>query len=303
LIDPTGTDPGPSVTTVGGPTAHPEKTPSARPRPLLVIEKGSTPIAQYLRDLFHYGDLIRVMALRDLKLRYRQTALGAVWVVVQPVLSAAILGFVFGRVARLSTDGVPIFLFAYAGMVSWNAFNQTVTRTTTSLLTNAALVSKIFFPRLILPLATTAGVVIDFLISLVVLLGILVADGRAPGVALLLLPLWLLLLLLCSLGLGTLAASLSVRYRDLAQITPVVLQLLLYASPVAYAVSAVPDRYLTLYYLNPLVALLEGFRWSLLGTNLPDASRLIPSIVFSVALFVVGMVTLEKKERGFADVI
>jgi lipopolysaccharide transport system permease protein len=294
---------GPTVgaTTVGAPTVG---RPATGPqRPLLVIEHGSTPLGQYLRDLSHYGDLIRVMALRDLKLRYRQTALGAVWVVVQPVLSAAILGFVFGRVAKLSTDGVPIFLFAYAGMVSWNAFNQTVTRTTSSLLANAALVSKIFFPRLILPLASTAGVVIDFVISLVVLLGILVAAGRAPGVAVLLLPVWLALLLLCSLGLGTLAASLSVRYRDLAQITPVLLQLLLYASPVAYAVSAVPDRYLTLYYLNPLVALLEGFRWSLLGTNPPEASRLIPSVLVSVALFVAGMVTLEKKERGFADVI
>ncbi|MEA2972485.1 MAG: lipopolysaccharide transport system permease protein [Actinomycetota bacterium] len=294
---------GPTVgaTTVGAPTVG---RPATGPqRPLLVIEHGSTPLGQYLRDLFHYGDLIRVMALRDLKLRYRQTALGAIWVVVQPVLSAAILGFVFGRVAKLSTDGVPIFLFAYAGMVSWNAFNQTVTRTTSSLLANAALVSKIFFPRLILPLASTAGVVIDFVISLVVLLGILVAAGRAPGVAVLLLPVWLALLLLCSLGLGTLAASLSVRYRDLAQITPVLLQLLLYASPVAYAVSAVPDRYLTLYYLNPLVALLEGFRWSLLGTNPPEASRLIPSVLVSVALFVAGMVTLEKKERGFADVI
>lgn len=294
---------GPTVgaTTVGAPTVG---RPATGPqRPLLVIEHGSTPLGQYLRDLSHYGDLIRVMALRDLKLRYRQTALGAIWVVVQPVLSAAILGFVFGRVAKLSTDGVPIFLFAYAGMVSWNAFNQTVTRTTSSLLANAALVSKIFFPRLILPLASTAGVVIDFVISLVVLLGILVAAGRAPGVAVLLLPVWLALLLLCSLGLGTLAASLSVRYRDLAQITPVLLQLLLYASPVAYAVSAVPDRYLTLYYLNPLVALLEGFRWSLLGTNPPEASRLIPSVLVSVALFVAGMVTLEKKERGFADVI
>ena len=276
---------------------------TAPQRPLLVIEPGSTPLGQYFRDLLHYGDLIRVMAVRDLKLRYRQTALGAIWVVIQPVLSAAILGFVFGRVAKLSTDGVPVFLFAYTGMLGWNAANQTVTRTTSSLLANSALVSKIFFPRLILPLASTAGVVIDFGISLVVLLGILVADGRAPGLAVLLLPVWLVLLLLVSLGVGTLSASLSVRYRDLAQITPVLLQLLLYASPVAYAVSAVPDRYLTLYYLNPLVALLEAFRWSLLGTPLPPGSRLVTSVVVTVVVFVVGMVTLEKKERGFADVI
>ncbi len=272
-------------------------------RPLLVIEPGSTPLIQYLRDLVHYGDLIRVMAFRDLKLRYRQTALGATWVVVQPVLSSAILGFVFGRIARLSTDGAPIFLFAYAGMLGWNAFQQTVSRTTTSLLSNASLVSKIFFPRLILPLANTAGVVIDFLLSLSVLMTMLVIDGRWPGFGILLLPVWLLLLLLTSLGVGTLSASLSVRYRDLAQVTPVLLQLLLYASPVAYAVSAVPERYESLYYLNPLVALLEAFRWSLLGTQLPAASRLLTSAAVAVVIFVVGMVTLEKKERGFADVI
>lgn len=272
-------------------------------KPLLVIEPGSTPLPQYLRDLVHYGDLVRVMGVRDLKLRYRQTALGAVWVVVQPVLAAAILGFVFGRVARLSTDGVPIFLFAFSGMLGWAAFSQTVVRTTGSLLANAPLVSKIFFPRLILPLATTAGVVIDFLLSFSVLLAILVADGRWPGLAVLLLPVWLLLLLLLSLGLGTLSASLSVRYRDLAQVTPVVIQLLLYASPVAYAVAAVPERYQSLYYLNPLVALLEAFRWSLVGTDLPPASRLLASATVAVAVFVVGMVTLEKKERGFADVI
>lgn len=272
-------------------------------RPMMVIEAGATPLRQYLRDLLQFGDLIKVMGVRDLKLRYRQTALGVVWVIVQPVVSAGILAFVFGRIARLPTEGAPAFLFAYAGTLGWTAFSQTTARSTGSLLSNVALVSKVFFPRLVLPLATTAGVVIDFLLSLGVLGAVLVATGEAPGPSALLLPVWLFLLLLMGLGLGTLAASFSVRYRDLAHVTPVVLQLLMYATPVAYSVSAVPDQYVDLYYLNPLVALMEAFRWSLLSTPPPPSSRLLVSAAVAVVVFAVGVVTLEKRERRFADVI
>lgn len=271
--------------------------------PLLVIEAGSTPIRQYLRDLLHHADLIRVMAGRDIKLRYRQTAMGAIWVVLQPVLSAAVLSFVFGRVARLPTDGEPVFLFAYVGMLAWNTFSQTVGRTTGSLLANAALVSKVFFPKLILPMAAVASVLVDFAVSLVVLVVLLAVDGETPRLAILLTPVWLALIIMLGLGVGTLFAAMSVRYRDLAQISPVLLQLLLYASPVAYAVSAVPERYRTLYDLNPLVSLLEAFRWSLSGSPFPAASRFLPACLLAVALALVGMFTLEKKERGFADVI
>lgn len=272
-------------------------------KPLLVIESGSIPITQYLRDLAHHSNLIRVMAARDVKLRYRQTMLGPIWVVLLPLMTAAILAFVFGKVAKLPTDGQPVFLFTYAGTMAWSAFHQTVTRSTSSMTANASLVSKIFFPKVILPLTSVVAVIIDFVLSSAVFLVLLVLNDRTPGAAMLLAPLWVLLLLLLGLGLGTLFASLSVRYRDLAQVSPVLLQLLLYASPVAYAASAVPARYQTLYYLNPVASLLDGFRWSALGTPLPSTGHLLYSVAFAVGLFGLGMVVLERKERGFADVI
>lgn len=275
----------------------------AEAEPLLVIEAGSTPLGQYLRDLAHHSDLIRVLAGRDIKLRYRQTVIGVLWVVIQPLLSAGVLSFVFGRVARLPTDGESAFLIAFAGMLAWNSFSQTVNRTTGSLLSNSALVSKVFFPRLILPVAAVASVVVDVAVSFAMLVVILGIDGRLPDAAVLLTPVWLLLLLLLGQGLGTLFASMSVRYRDLAQISPVLLQLLLYASPVAYSIAAVPDRYLDLYYLNPLSSLIGALRWSVLGSPFPPTGRLAVSAAAALVISVVGSITLEKRERGFADVI
>lgn len=275
----------------------------ASPEPLLVIEAGSTPLGQYLRDLAHHSDLIRVLAARDIKLRYRQTVIGALWVVIQPLASAGVLSFVFGRIARLPTDGESAFLIAFTGMLGWNAFSQTVNRTTGSLLANSALVSKVFFPRLILPVAAVASVIVDLAVSVAMLLVILGAQGRFPDAAGLLTPVWLLLLLLLGQGLGTLFASMSVRYRDLAQISPVLLQLLLYASPVAYAVVAVPDRYVDLYYLNPLSSLLGALRWSVLGSPFPRPGPLAGAAATALVIALVGSITLEKRERGFADVI
>lgn len=284
-------------------SAAARSNPDATQTPHLVIVPGSTPLLQYARDLLHHRDLVWVLALRDLKLRYRQTALGVTWVVLQPLLAAGILSFVFGNVADLPTEGIPTFVFTYAGMLAWTTFSQTFQRATTSLVSSAALVSKIFFPRLVLPISTVFSIMVDFCVSFVVMLILLYTNDLAPDARILLLPVWLAFLLMISEGVGSFLATFAVRYRDIPQITPVIVQLGLYASPVAYAVNAIPDRYLTLYYLNPLVALLEAFRWSLAGTAFPSIGHLSYSIAVAVIAIVVGTVTLERRERTFADVI
>lgn len=272
-------------------------------RPTIVIVPGSTPLLQYARDLWHHRDLLRVLAFRELTIRYRQTALGAVWVVLQPLLAAGLLSFVFGRVARLPTDGVPSFLFTYTGMLVWSAFSQSLTRCTMSLVSNVGLVAKIFFPRLVLPLSTVVAVMVDFCVTLGLVLVLLFTNGLPPGPEIVLLPVWILLMLMLAQGIGSFLGSFAARYRDFGHVTPFLVQLGLYASPVAYSVSAVPDRYLGLYYLNPVVGLLEAFRWSLLATPFPTAAHLAYSTVIACVVFVVGLVTFERRERIFADVI
>ena len=271
--------------------------------PVLVIEKGGITLRRYLRDLSHHRDLIQVLAKRDLTLRYRQTALGVAWVVLQPLLAAGILSFVFNRIARLPTDGVPAFLFTFAGMLAWTSVNGTLTRTTMSLNQNATLVSKIFFPRLILPLSTLASVFVDFFVGLGLLAVLLVTNHVHLHVQFLLIPVWLLIGVALAQGIGLFLASLCVHYRDVAQVTPVLLQLLMYLSPVAYSVGAVPKRVYTVYHLNPLAAVIEGSRWSLVGTPLPKAWTIVYAAGLAVVAFIAGMITLERLEQRFADVI
>lgn len=271
--------------------------------PHLVIEPGGTSLRRYLRDLAHHRDLVQVLAKRDLTLRYRQTALGIGWVVLQPLLAAGILSFVFNRIARLPTDGVPAFLFTFAGMLAWTSVNGALTRTTTSLVQNATLVSKVFFPRLILPLSTLASVIIDFFVGLA-LLAVLLFTSHVPlHTQFLLIPVWLLIGVLIAQGIGLFLASLCVHYRDVAQVTPVLLQLLMYLSPVAYSVTAVPERFQTLYHLNPFAAVIEGSRWSLVGTPLPATWTIVYAAGFALIAYFAGMVTLERLEQRFADVI
>lgn len=272
-------------------------------KPTLIIVPGSTPLRQYARDLWHHRDLIRVLAYRDLTLRYRQTALGVVWIVLQPFLAAGLLSFVFGQVADLPTDGVPSFLFAYSGLLAWGCFSTSLNRSTSSLMSAISLVSKIFFPRLVLPLSSVISVLVDFFVTLCIVLVMMFTQGLAPGLEFALLPVWVLFFLLLAQGIGSFLASMAVRYRDIGNITPFLVQLGLYASPVAYSVSVIPHRYVGLYYLNPIVGLLEAFRWSLFGTPFPSAAHLAYSMIVAVVVFVVGLVTFERRERFFADVI
>jgi lipopolysaccharide transport system permease protein len=247
------------------------------------------------------------LAGRDVKLRYKQTALGVIWVVLQPLMAAGVFSFVFGRIAQLPSEGVPYFLFSYAGLLGWNLFSGTVTKTSVCLIGNSQLISKIFFPRLVLPFSTVPSVLIDFAVAMAMMIVLMFLYHVPPRAGLLLLPLWVAMLLLLSLGVGLITAALTVSYRDVQYILPVFTQILLYASPVAYGLTSafkrIPKTYQTLYLLNPLAAPLEGFRASLLGTAWPPLLSVLYAGGVSMAVILIGAYSFKKMERKFADVI
>jgi lipopolysaccharide transport system permease protein len=253
--------------------------------------------------VWEFRDLLARFAIRDLKLRYRQTALGVIWVVLQPLLAAGIFSFVFGQIADLPSEGVPYFVFAYVGMMAWTVFASTLSKISNSLVANHQLISKIFFPRLVLPLSTLVSTLVDFVVALAMGVVVIAAGGVTPSLAVLTLPLWLALDLVLVCGVGFIAAALMVQYRDIAYILPVATQLLLYVTPIAYALSVVPEDARWAVEANPLTGLIEGFRWSLLDTPAPPAGVIVWSVAASIGIFLVGLVVFSRKERTFADAI
>lgn len=276
-------------------------------KPYLIIRPSSGWQSLDLKQIWQFRDLLITLAERDVKLRYRQTALGIIWVILQPLIAAAIFAFVFGRVAGLPSEGVPYIVFSYAGLLAWNAFSSTLTKTSAVLVQNSQLISKVYFPRLVLPLSTILSTLIDFGVALL-MMGVLMAIyGIAPGPQVLLLPVWLLLVVMMAVGVGLYASALMVSYRDVQYILPVVTQFLLYGSPVAYslsyALSRLPQQYHVFYLLNPLAGLLDAFRWSLLGRGELQWMAVAYSAVATLVLLIGGAFTFKKMEKRFADVI
>jgi lipopolysaccharide transport system permease protein len=269
----------------------------------LRLAPGHRNIGRELAETWQARDLLYTFADRDIRLRYRQTALGVVWVVLQPLIAAGIFTFVFGTVAHMSSEGKPYMVFTFAALTGWNLFSGILSRASGCLVSNAHLVSRIFFPRLILPLSVVPAALLDFAVSLGMFVVLLVVYRVPPTSAMLTLPFWALLLSAGALGAGLVAASLMVQYRDVQFVLPVATQLLLYASPVAYAASRVPERWQTLYYLNPLVAPIEGLRWCLLGTEPPSAGAVGWSVLVAALAVAAGVIVFRRMERGFADVI
>lgn len=240
---------------------------------------------------------------RDVILRYRQTAVGVVWVLLQPLVAAGVFSIVFGNLAGLPTDGVPYFLFSYVGMLAWNFFNGLVSRASGSLVANQALVAKVFFPRMLVPVSSVFAVLLDFLVALALGMVLLVVYRVNPGWGILLLPVWLMCLLLFSLGISLAASALMVKYRDVMYVIPWILQIGLYATPIAYSLSAVPEGFRWLFYANPLAWLIELFRASMLGTA-PSQVWLAPAaVVVSVLVGFLGVMVFQSREREFADLI
>lgn len=271
--------------------------------PLHVIRPAAARSLPDLREVWAFRDLCVALGRRDVTLRYRQTLLGVVWVVLQPMIAGGVFSVIFGRVARLESGAQSYFVFAYAGFVAWSGFSNALTRAAASVVGQGNLVTKVFFPRLILPISALFSTAVDFLVGMGSLLVLLAVTGTPLSPAILTLPFWTSLLFATGLGLGTIAAALSVRFRDVQHALPVLVQLLLYASPVAYATTAVPEAIRRWFVLNPLTGALDGFRWACIGTTPPSGPGVAIAGVGAVLSLVAGAVIFAKFERRIADVI
>ena len=267
-----------------------------------VLQPSSGWRALDLRELWRYRELMYFLAWRDVKVRYKQTALGAAWAVLQPVLAMLIFSVFFGRLAHIPSDGLPYPLFAFAGVLPWTYFANAATLSGGSLVANTNLVSKVYFPRLIVPIAAVLAGLIDLAIGFGILLVLLAAFRVAPGPQLLLVPLFVLLAIATALGVGIWLSALDVQYRDVRYAIPFLIQVWLFATPVVYPASLVPENYRALLGLNPMAGVVEGFRWALLGTA-PPGSLLLVSVAVVAALLLSAVFYFRRMERTFADVI
>jgi lipopolysaccharide transport system permease protein len=275
-------------------------------KPYLVLRPAKGWAALNLGELWHFRDLLFTLAGRDIKLRYRQTALGVAWVVLQPLLVSGILTLVFSIFSKMPTGGIPPFVFSFAGLLGYAAFNNTVTKSSTSLVGNAQLVSKVYFPRLAIPISTVISTLLDFCVSFGVVLVLMAIYRIMPNARMLLMPVFLLMFLAIGTGLGLLAAALTVSYRDVQYIIPVIVSALQLLSPIgfAYPESEKALKWLPWYMiLDPLAPVVEAFRWSVLGSGKVHWGYLIYSAGFAIVVMFVGMVMFKRMEREFADVI
>ena len=276
------------------------------------IVKKSAIVIQPSKGLFHvdfaelwqYRELIYFLIWREVKVRYKQTVVGATWAIVQPLVTMVIFTIVFGRFAKIPSDGLPYPVFAYTALLPWTFFAQALTRSGGSLVSSANLVTKVYFPRLIIPLAAVFAPIVDFLVSFLVLIGMIIWYGITPTwTGLLALPCFMVLTVATALGVTLWLSPLNVRYRDVGHTLPFISQFWMYASPVVYPVSLVPEKWQTLYSLNPMVGVIEGFRWALLGKQSPNFIAMAISAAVVLALLSGGILFFKKMEGTFADVV
>jgi len=268
----------------------------------LVIEAGRTE-QQYWRDLWSYRELFYFLAWRDLLVRYKQTAVGVAWSIIRPLLTMVVLTVVFGKLGKMPSGGVPYSLLVFSGMLPWLFFSTAMAESGNSLVANSNLISKVYFPRLIIIVSSVIASFVDFLISAVFMVGLMIWFRYAPPINVLFLPLFVLLAFAASLGVGLWIAALMVEYRDFRFIVPFMVQFGLYISPVGFQSSVVPERFRVLYSLNPMVGVIDGFRWCLLGRQNVHWSGLAVSVVGVIVLITSGLWYFRKTEQTFADVI
>ncbi len=276
---------------------HVVRTPTVKIRPsrgLLHLDLGA---------LWQYRELLVFLVWRDTKVRYKQAVIGAGWAVFQPLISMLLFTAIFSYLAKLPSDGVPYPLFAYAGLLPWNFIAQATSRSGTSLVGESHLISKVYFPRLIIPLAAAATPAVDLLCSLLMMIPLMLWFGMTPGWQILLFPIFLVMALLAALAVSLWFSALHVKFRDVGHIIPFFVQFWMFASPVVYPVSLIPEKWRALYSLNPVVGVVEGFRWTLLGQRAPSLEMMLPSLAIVLLLFVSGVIYFKRMERTFADVI
>lgn len=269
----------------------------------LVIEPNRT-IRHYWRDLWRYRELFLFMAWRDILVRYKQTALGLAWSILRPLLILLVFTVLFGKLARFPSEGgAPYPVLVLAALLPWQLFANALADSSSSLVLNAGMISKVYFPRIIIPASTVIVSLVDFLIASTLLAGVMVWYQYLPGWRLLLLPLFVALALLAAMGAGLWMAALNVRYRDVRYLVPFLVQFGLYVSPVGFSSSIIPEQWRLLYALNPMVGVIDGFRWALLGGDSFDAGGCALSLLVCLAFFLSGLAYFRRAERTFADVI
>jgi lipopolysaccharide transport system permease protein len=272
---------------------------------VLVIEAGRAE-KNYWADLWRYRELFIILAWRDVSVRYKQTIIGVLWALLRPLLTMVVFTVIFGSIAKLPSDGqTPYALLVFAAMLPWTLFANSLSETSNSLINNANLIGKVYFPRMIIPTATLVTAFIDFLISFVILLGMMIWYHFLPGRQILYLPCFIILALLASLGPGLWITALNVKYRDFRYVIPFVVQFGLYISPVGFSSKIIPEQWRLLYNLNPMVGVIDGFRWCLLGgTNSPlYLPGFLLSIIIIVGFLYLGISRFRKTEKTFADLI
>lgn len=255
-----------------------------------------------LRELWEYRELLYFLILRDIKVRYKQTLLGFAWAIIQPLMMMVVFTLFFGNLAKVPSEGVPYPLFSFTALLPWTLFAGGVSRSSASLIGSGALVQKVYCPRLLLPVAGILSPLVDFAIAFIVLIGLMFLFGYPPMARIFWLPAFLLLAISTSLGVGLWLSALNVRYRDVQYAVPFLIQLWLFASPVIYSSSLLPEPFKTLSGINPMVGVIEGFRWSLLGTNAPGG-LLIVSVIIVIVLLILGAFFFRRMEKTFADVM
>jgi lipopolysaccharide transport system permease protein len=271
--------------------------------PRIRIVPSTSWVSLKLRELWEYRELLYFLTWRDIKVRYKQTVLGAAWAIIQPASTMIIFTLFFGRLAKIPSDSVPYPLFSFAALVPWTFFANGLMQASNSLVSGAELIKKVYFPRLVIPLGAVISGVVDFVLAFLVLLGMMAFYGVRPTANVLWLPLFAMLALVASLGVGLWLSALNVQFRDVRYVVPFLIQIWLFATPIAYPSSMIPEPWRTLYGLNPMVGVVEGFRWALFNTDTSPGAIIALSTVMTLALLIGGAYYFRRMERNFADVV
>ena len=272
-------------------------------KPYLRIQPPGRFIPINFSELWEYRELLYFLTWRDVKIRYKQTALGVAWVVIQPLAMMVIFTLFFGNLAQMPSDGIPYPLFSFAALLPWQLFSRTISDTTKSLVTDQRLITRVYFPRLLVPTASSLAALVDFVISMIVLFLLMFFYGYVPGISVVWLPLFAMLMVITALGIGFWLSALNLEYRDVMYTIPFLNQFLMFLAPVVYPISIVPEKWRLLYGLNPMVGVIEGFRWALLGSGEGPSLMILVSCSIAVLLFVSGIIWFRKKEMTFVDVL
>jgi len=271
--------------------------------PVIRIEPSKGWVSLKLRELWEYRELLYFLIWRDVKVRYKQTVLGAAWAIIQPFFTMVVFSVFFGRLAKIPSDGLPYPIFSYAALVPWTFFASGLRQASNSLVHHANLIKKVYFPRLTMPISRVLAGTVDFVLAFIVLLGMMLAYGIVPTVNALWLPLFLLLALITSLGTGLWLSAMNVQFRDVGYTLPFIVQFWMFATPIAYPSSLLPEPWRTLYGINPMAGVVEGFRWALLSTDTAPGSIIIASSLAALTLLLSGAFYFRRMEKTFADVV